>query len=636
MRDAAVLTRPGRRSSSGGRAPAEPGRDRPEGGRAGLSPGRRRGVLAVMCVALLLVVASSASLNVAVPDIQRSTGATSSELLWIVDVYTLVLAALLLPAGALGDRFGRRGALLVGLGLFAAASLPALWADSPGQLVVLRAVAGLGAALIMPATLSVITTIFPPQERGKAVGIWAGVAGAGGALGLVASGLLLNSYWWGSIFVLNLVLAAAAIIGTLAVVPRGGGTPEAVLDPVGALLAVLGVGALVLAIIEGPSWGWSSAATLGTFGAGVASLVAFVLWELRRARPMLDVRLFLLRGFGAGSLSLTVQFFAAFGFFYVSLLYLQNILGYGPLKASTAVLPIALVMPPLSTMAPRLADRVGIKVTAGSGLGLMAAGFAVLATLDVDSSYGHFLAGLLLFGVGFALCTAPATTAIVSSVPPQKQGVASAVNDTTREIGGALGIALMGSLIDSGYRDEIGEVTRQVPGDTADAVTNSLTAALQVAGGIGGERGEQLATAARDAFMHGWTLSLLVTAAVVAVGAIVVVLRAPGLREMALARSRSSGELVQAERKDDLATAAAALIVVAEHVEHRPAAYPRLTAAVAGLRAHGHHEGTADAEAADVALDVARTVLRPLALALLVSAGAGRPVPAPGGSSPTG
>src|SRR3954447_25241673 len=491
---------------------------------------RRSAVLRVMCLALMMVVASVASLNVALPGIARDTGATQTQLQWIVDAYALVFAALLLPAGALGDRIGRRPVLLFGLGLYGGASFIALFASSASQLIALRGVMGVAAACVMPVTLSVITTVFPPEERGKAVGTWVGVAAGGGVLGLLASGVMLEWLSWPSVFGLNVVLAVLAFAGTLAVVPATRDLHPPRLDPVGTLLSVAGLAAVIYGIIEAPEQGWTDVVTLATIGAGLAGLAAFVGWELHRAEPMLDPRNFLRRGFGAGSLSITVQFFAVFGFLFLALPYLQLVLGFSPIKAAAALLPMAVLVIPLSRVSPLLAARFGVRVAGAAGLTSMAAGLAIFATLDTGSSYWHFLAGLVPFGAGIALAGAPATTAIVASLPAEKQGVASAVNDVSRELGGALGIAVLGSLFNAGYRSAMTDATATLPAGTADQARSSLAAAEQIGSGLGAGGGDLIAHA-QAAFMEGLSEGLAVGAAVLALGAVFVALRAPGRAE---------------------------------------------------------------------------------------------------------
>jgi EmrB/QacA subfamily drug resistance transporter len=492
--------------------------------------GRRGAVLKVMCLALMMVVAAVASLNVALPGIARDTGATQTQLQWIVDAYSLTFAALLLPAGALGDRFGRKPVLMFGLSLYGTASLVALFLHDPAELIGLRVLMGVGAAFTMPVTLSVITTVFPPEERGKAVGTWVGVAAGGGVLGLLASGLLLEWLSWPSIFGLNVVMATLALAGTIAAVPATRESRPPRLDPVGTLLSVGGLAALVFGIIEGPERGWSDALTVGALAAGVAGIVLFVVWELNRREPMLDPRHFLRRGFGAGSLSISVQFFAAFGFLFLLLPYLQLVQGYAPLRASAALLPMALIVIPLSRVAPRIAGRVGVRVSGATGLALMALGFVVMSKLDVGSSYWLLLTGLVPFGAGMALSGAPATTAIVASLPRDKQGVASAVNDVSRELGGALGIAVLGSIFNSAYRGSLTEHTAGLPPALADKASSSFAAAQQIGGRLGAP-GHQLVSHAESAFAHGLSQGLLAGAATLLVGAAFVAFRAPGRAE---------------------------------------------------------------------------------------------------------
>ena len=491
---------------------------------------RRGAVLRVMCLSLMMVVASVASLNVALPELARDTGATQTQLQWIVDAYALAFAALLLPAGAIGDRFGRKPILAAGLALFGLASLAAMFVSTPEILIALRVAMGVGAAFVMPVTLSVITTIFPPEERGKAVGTWVGVAAGGAVIGLLVSGVLLEWLSWPAIFGLNVVLAAIALAGTIAIVPNTREARPPRLDPIGTLISVVALAALVFGIIEGAERGWSDGLVLAALVAGIGGIVLFVLWELRRREPMLDPRNFRRRGFGAGSLSVTVQFFAMFGFLFLALPYLQLVMGFSPLQASAALLPMALVVIPLSRVAPAIAGRVGVRVTGAAGLSLMAIGFLVLSRLDVGSSYWAFLAGLLPFGAGMALSGAPATTAIVASLPREKQGVASAVNDVSRELGGALGIAVLGSVMNSAYRSGVADSTSSLPPALADHATSSLAAAQQVGHGLGAQ-GQMLVAHAQTAFVDGFANSLLVGAAALFLGAAFVALRAPGRAE---------------------------------------------------------------------------------------------------------
>ncbi|HEX7094863.1 MAG TPA: MFS transporter [Acidimicrobiales bacterium] len=486
----------------------------------------RQRVLAAMCLALVLVVAGVSSLNVALPSIARDVGATQSQQQWIIDAYALSLAALLLPAGALGDRFGRKKALLTGITLFGASSLVSTFADSANALIGLRAIAGVGAALIMPGTLSTITSVFPEEERAKAVGIWAGFAGSGALLGLLVSGALLEGFWWGSVFLVNGVIAVVALVFAAVVVPETSDPAETNLDPLGALLSLLGIGGLVLGIIEGPERGWTDQLTLSGLIGGGMLLLAFVAWELRTRAPMLDPRLFRLRGFSTGSASLFLQFLAMFGFFFVSLQFLQLVLGYGTFRASLALLPMGLVVLPISTVAATYVERYGTKAIGGTGLTLTAIGFLILSALDAGSSYLHFLVGVLITGVGMGLAMTPATNAIVQSLPRARQGVASAVNDTARELGAAFGIAVLGSAFNSAYRSDINGHLDGVPPEAAEVARDAPAGALVVADGLG-DQGSVLARHAQDAFASGMQSALLVGAVVLALGALFTALRGP-------------------------------------------------------------------------------------------------------------
>ena len=495
-----------------------------------LNKGRRRAVLAVVCLALALVMGMAVSLSVALPDLARDIGATQAELQWIVNAYAVVFAGLLLPAGALGDRHGRKGVLLAGLVVFGGASAGAVFVDSPGALIALRTVSGVGAAMSMPMTLSIITSVFPPEERAAAVGVWAGVAGAGTFLSLLVAGALLEVFSWPSIFALSVVLAALALVGTALLVPTSRDPEHVAIDAAGTVFSVAGISGVVFAIIEGPALGWASPAVVAAFIVGVLALVAFVLWELGIKRPMLDPRFFLVRPFSAGTLAMTVSHVAIFGLFFVALQYMQQILGYSPLISGLAVLPMVAAFA-LSPASAHLSERVGAGPVIAGGLALAAAGLGVLATLGTHSTYWHVLGGFVLTGAGMALSAAPATNAIVASLPEGKQGVASAVNDLSRELGGVLGIAILGSVLNAGYRSGLADGARGVPAEALARAQESLASALGVAGQLGGAEGERLAGAAREAFVGGLSASLWS-------GAIVLVLSAVGVAVLVSGRSK--------------------------------------------------------------------------------------------------
>jgi MFS family permease len=386
---------------------------------------------------------------------------------------------------------------------------------------------GVGAAAIMPTTLSVITTSFPEEDRPKAVGVWVGMAGGGAILGLFGSGLLLEFYSWSSFFALNVVLATVALIGTVILVPSSADDDPPPLDVVGGLLSLVAVSALVLGIIEGPEQGWGDVLTLTGLGVGVVAAIAFVRWELRRERPMLDPRLFRSRALSAGTLTVTVQFFASFGLFFVVIQYLQFVVGRSPLGAAVALLPLPFVMIPLARNAPTVARRIGFRKVAPVGLVLTATGLVVLSRIEVDLAYGWFALGLVLFAAGMGLAGTPSTTAITEALPESKQGVASAVNDTARELGSAFGIAILGSVLNQQYRDGMATAVHGLPAAVAEHAQGSI--AFTQSGRLDqlGPAAQQLVAAAQDSFVQGSSAALLVAAGVVVVTAAVVARLAP-------------------------------------------------------------------------------------------------------------
>ena len=470
-------------------------------------PNLRPGVVtAVVCLALAAVVAAMSSLNVALPGIARATHATQTQLAWIIDSYSLAFASLLLPAGAIGDRFGRRKALIAGLTIFGAGSAVAMTATSAGELIGLRAVIGLGAALVMPATLSTITGTFAAEQRTRAVSVWAAVAGGAAVLGLLVTGLALEIWSWPSVFGLNVVLAVIAIAGTIRFVPESADHDSPRLDLGGAVLAVVGLVALVYSIIEAPSQGWGSVRTLAGLAAGVVVLVSFVFFERGRKNPMLDPRVFGQRGLASGSLSIFVQFFSFFGFIFLVLQYLQLVRGDSGLVSAVSMLPMAAAMMPTARLAPKVVARLGSRVPITGGLVLIAAALVVLGQLTSASSYWLVVAGVIPLGIGMGLAMPPATSGITSALPAAQQGVGSALNDLSREVGGAVGIAVLASVLTAAYQSHL-------PADAGAA-----KASVAIAAHIGGAVFVQ----AQNAFTDGMQLALRIAAGIALAAAFVI------------------------------------------------------------------------------------------------------------------
>ena len=487
---------------------------------------RRIWTLMIACFGVLLVISSMVALNTALGDIATATAADQTQLTWIVDSYTLLLACGLLPAGAIGDRYGRRGALLFGLAVFAAASVaPAVSTDAL-HIIAARAAAGLGAAFIMPATLSLLTCSYPKEQRAKAVGIWAGVAGCGGVVGMLGSGVLLHFWSWQSIFWAFAGSAMLLFILT-ATIPSSRDTDAAPLDTAGAVLIATAVAALVYGILEAPARGWHDPLVLGCLAAGVVLVAAFGYLELHRRHPLLDVRLFAIAEFGTGAAAITVMFLVMFGFFYLAMQFMQLVLGYSAIGTAFALSPLVVPMLAFSLSSSWYLPRLGLRLVIFAGMALLAVGLLCLRTVALDASYWDIAWRLLVVSTGIGLFTAPTTSAIMTATPDDKQGVASAVNDTTREIGAALGIALTGSLLASGYTRHIAPVLDAYPPAVRDAARGSLAGATAVAAHLG-PRGDQLILAARSAFLHGMGSTLLVLAIITAVAGVLIALWAPG------------------------------------------------------------------------------------------------------------
>ncbi|HKY67835.1 MAG TPA: MFS transporter, partial [Acidimicrobiales bacterium] len=396
---------------------------------------RRWIVLGVMCLSLLLIVMDNTIVNVALPTLQRDLGASTSELQWVVDSYILVFAGLLLTMGSLGDRFGRRGALAIGLTVMGSASVASAFATDASHLIATRAIMGIGAALIMPATLSILTNVFTDRrERAQAIAIWSATAGVAVAIGPVTGGWLLEHFWWGSVFLVNVpVVVVALVLGQL-FVPTSRDPAAPRVDLLGAGLSIVGLVALVWAIIEG-AHGWTEPAVLAAFGAAAVLLAAFIAWERHTATPMLDMSFFADARFSAASGALMLTFFAMMGSLFLLTQFLQSVMGYTALQAGIRLLPMAAVQMVVAPLSAKVVERVGSKVVVTTGLLLGAGGLLLASRLEASASYGQVVVALMVLALGLALVMPPATESIMGSLPPAKAGVGSAVNDTTREVG---------------------------------------------------------------------------------------------------------------------------------------------------------------------------------------------------------
>ncbi|RFU83949.1 MFS transporter [Streptomyces triticagri] len=492
---------------------------------------RLRTILIAVSVALMAVIASVSGLNVAQTHMAVEFGASQSTVLWIINIYTLALAALLLPLGAIGDRLGRKPMLVAGLALFGAAGIAAGLAPSAGVMIAARAAAGVSAAMIMPITLAVITSTFPEEQRGRAIGVWTGVAGGGGIVGMFLSALLVDVADWRWLFLLPVVLAAVALAMTLRSVPNSRERSAHSFDTIGALLSVVAVTGLIFVLQEGPERGWTAPVPLIGLAVGVVAAAVFVARELhRRDAALLDVRLFRERGLAGGSITLLVVFGVQAGIAVVLFPFFQAVLGWSGLLSTLAMMPMAVMMMLTSGLAPRTAARIGARATMAAGIALAALGLALMALfVSVEGGYLSVLAGMLAMGIGMGLSMTPSTEAITASLPRAQQGVASALNDVTREFGTALGVAVLGALLAAGYRSAMDDRLDGVPGPAADTAREGIAHAVEVAP-RSGSHAPELLHAAQQSFVDGWQQSMWVGAAVLAALFAHIVLRGPGDR----------------------------------------------------------------------------------------------------------
>jgi len=479
----------------------------------------RGAALAVLCLAAFTINLDTTIVNVALPSLVRELGATTSQLQWIVDAYLLTFAALVLAAGTLGDRFGRKGTLLSGLAVFGTASAVGGLVSSPTALVAVRALMGVGAALMFPATLSIISNLYTERdERARAIGLWGAMTGLGVAVGPLAGGWLLEHFWWGSIFIAMAPVAALGVLAGALFVPTSRDPATPPVDLGGLLLSTLTMGTLVFTIIEAPNRGWTAPATIGGFAAAAIGAVVFLAWERRRLHPMLDISLFRNLRFTAASGSITASFFALAGFSFLITQYFQFLKGYSPFSTGLRVLPVAISVAVGSIAGVRLSVRLGNKAVVAAGLAMVGTGFAWVSAASLATPYLEIVGQMIVIGVGMGFVSAPATEAIMGVVSKEKAGIGSAVNDATRELGSTLGVAIIGSIYASLYASGVEAAPRSLPRPAVHAASESIGSALAVSHQLG-PAGNSLLDAARTAFFDGFHVGCLIAAGVLFIGA---------------------------------------------------------------------------------------------------------------------
>lgn len=495
---------------------------------------RRWLALLVLCLSLLIVVMANTSLIVAAPDMTKDLGLSSSDLQWVIDGYTVPYAALMLVLGSIGDKYSRRGALVAGLVIFAGGSVMGSLVDGTGLVITARAIMGVGAAVVMPATLSLLVAIFPKRERAKAITAWTATSGLAIAVGPLVAGWLLEDHAWGSTFLINVPIAVVAVIGALVLVPPSKAANAGRIDYVGGLLSIVSVGSLVYAIIEGPHFGWGTGPVAAAVVAGVG-LPAFVLWELRHPHPMLDVRRFAQRPFSGSMLAVLFFFFGTFGAIYYSTQFLQFVLGYGALETGVRLLPLAGAVFVGAAATGRLTPKLGMKAMVVAGMVIGTVGVLLLTRIDTGSTYADFLAPMMMLGVAIGLSVSPATDTIMGSFPESELGVGGGANDTALELGGSLGIAVLGSLLATAYKDRLTDlVGGQLPASAMETAKDSVGGGLAVAEQIakapsaGPEQAQALIDAVHEAFAHGVAHTSLIGGIIMAAGTMIVLAVLPG------------------------------------------------------------------------------------------------------------
>ncbi|MER5294670.1 MFS transporter [Streptomyces pharetrae] len=509
---------------------------------------RRWWALFVLCLSLLIVVMANTSLIVAAPAMTEDLRLSSSDLQWVIDGYTVPYAALMLVLGAIGDKYSRRGALVLGLLVFAGGSVMGSLVDETGLVIAARAVMGVGAAVVMPATLSLLVATFPKRERARAITAWTATSGLAIAAGPLLAGWLLEDHAWGSTFLINVPVAVVAVVGAFVLVPPSRARGMGRIDYVGGLLSIVSVGSLVYAIIEGPHFGWGTGPIAAALVAG-AGFVAFTLWELRHPQPMLDVRKFALRPFSGSMIAVLFFFFGAFGSIYYATQYLQFVLGHDALETGVRLLPLAGAVFAGAAVTGKLTPKLGVKATIVPGMVIGTVSVFLLTQIDKGSSYADFVPSLLLLGFAIGLSVSPATDTIMGSFPESELGVGGGANDTSLELGGSLGIAVLGSLLSTAYQDELtGLAGGRLPQAALDAAKESVGGGLAVAERIAGspdggpQQARALVDAVHESFAHGVAHTSLVGGVIMAAGALIVLLVLPGRRSAGQGPAEAAAE----------------------------------------------------------------------------------------------
>ncbi len=487
-----------------------------------LAHDRRWYTLAVLCLSLLIVSIGNSSLNVAIPTLSRDLAATSSQLEWVVAIYSLVFAGLLFTTGALGDRFGRKGALQAGLIVFLAGAALASASSQMWELIGCRAIMGVGGALIMPSTLSILVNVFPPKERAKAIAIWAGTSGGGGAFGPLVSGWLLGHFWYGSVFLVNVPIIVLALVTGHFFVPSSRDPEQGQIDPGGAALSIVGISALVYGLIQAPEHGWASPTTLVTFAIAAGVLVGFVFWEMHVEEPMLDMSFFRNPAFSTATGGMILLFLSMYGLFFLITQYLQLTLGYSALVAALRLAPVGVIMMAVAPSTPRFTARFGTKKTVSSGMAMVAIGLVMFRGLAIDTSYLYLISCFIVFFPGMALSMSPMTASIMSAVPQRRAGAGSAMNDATRELGSSLGVAILGSIAASQFSSKLSGLTSSLDPAARVAAEASLTGAIQTAKSLPTAAGTALIRGANLAFLDGIHLAVTIGAIVAATASLLV------------------------------------------------------------------------------------------------------------------